>query len=342
MANADVPQLDELRAQVLEGLRQERKWLPCRLLYDERGSELFERITALEEYYPTRTEHAIMTVAAPAMGRIIDSGCVLIEYGSGSSTKTCALLDHLPAPAAYLPIDVSRAQLEAAAATVRARYPTLEVAPLCADYNRPVSLPPAAARGPRVAYFPGSTVGNFNPPEAVRFLTGIARTVGPGGCLVIGVDLPKDRALLEAAYDDRQGVTAAFNLNVLRHLNRILEGDFDLESFAHRSCYDSARGRIEMHLVSGREQVVTVAGERFRFGVGETILTEVSYKFTLDGFALLAGISGFDVAAVWTDRRRMFSVQLLRARPGSANGVAPVDVHGPLRRGRLRTSPAPG
>ena len=314
MTNARIPQLDELRAQVLEGLRQEHKWLPCRLLYDERGSELFERITALDEYYPTRTEHAIMTVAAPAMGRIIDAGCVLIEYGSGSSTKTCALLDHLPAPAAYVPIDVSRAPLEAAAAAVRDRYPTMEVAPLCADYNRPLSLPPAAARGPRVAYFPGSTVGNFNPPEAVTFLSGVARTVGAGGCLLIGVDLPKDRALLEAAYDDRQGVTAAFNLNVLCHLNRVLDGAFDLESFAHRSFYDQARGRIEMHLVSARDQVVTVAGERFRFAAGETILTEVSYKFTLDGFALLAGVSGFDVAAVWTDPRQMFSVQLLRAR----------------------------
>ncbi|MDD9985939.1 MAG: L-histidine N(alpha)-methyltransferase [Spirochaetaceae bacterium] len=311
---AITPQLDELRAQVLDGLRQEQKWLPCRLLYDERGSELFDRITCLDDYYPTRTEQAIMAAAAAEMGRIIGPGRVLIEYGSGSSAKTCALLDHLSCPAAYVPIDVSRAQLETAVAAVRDRYPALEVCPVCADYNRPVTLPPAAARGPRVAYFPGSTVGNFNLQEAVPFLNGIARTVGPGGCLLVGVDLPKERAVLEAAYDDRQGVTAAFNLNVLRHLNRILDADFDLAAFAHRSFYDHARGRIEMHLVSGIEQAVMVAGERFRFTAGETILTEVSYKFTLDGFALLAGVSGFDVAAVWTDPRQMFSVQLLRAR----------------------------
>lgn len=325
MEPASIPQLDELRAQVLEGLRQEQKWLPCRLLYDKRGSELFERITSLDEYYPTRTEHAIMAVAAPEMARIIDPGCVLVEYGSGNSTKTCALLDHLSEPAAYVPIDVSRAQLETAVASVRDRYPRLEVAPLCADYSRPLSLPPAAARGRRLAYFPGSTVGNFNLREAAPFLNGIARAVGPGGFLLIGVDLPKDRALLEAAYDDRHGVTAAFNLNVLRHLNRILAGEFDLATFTHRSFYDQARGRIEMHLVSGREQAVTVAGERFRFAAGETILTEVSYKFTLDGFALLAGVSGFDVVEVWTDPRQMFSVQLLRAWPEPTDGGAPVD-----------------
>ncbi len=323
---ATTPQLDELRMQVLAGLRQEQKWLPCRLLYDERGSELFERITGLEEYYPTRTERAIMTASAPEMGRLIGSGCVLIEYGSGSSTKTRALLDHLFAPVAYVPIDVSRAQLEAAAAGVRDRYPTLEVAPLCADYNGHLPLPAAAARGPRVAYFPGSTIGNFNMDEAVPFLHGVARTVGPGGCLLIGVDLQKDRAVLEAAYDDPHGVTAAFNLNVLSHLNRILEGTFDEGSFTHRSCYDQARGRIEMHLVSGTEQVVAVAGERFRFAAGETILTEVSYKFTLDGFALLAAVAGFDVVAIWTDPRRLFSVQLLRARPAPAGTPAPIDV----------------
>ncbi len=323
---AHAPQLDELRAQVLEGLRQEQKWLPCRLFYDERGSALFERITCLEEYYPTRTEHAIMAAAASEMARLIGSGCVLIEYGSGSSTKTRALLDHLLAPAAYVPIDVSRAQLEAAAAGIRDRYPALEVAPLCADYNGSVRLPSAAARGPRVAYFPGSTIGNFTMDEAVPFLHGIARTVGPGGCLLIGVDLQKDRAVLEAAYDDRQGVTAAFNLNALRHLNRVLDAGFDPATFTHHAFYHPARGRIEMHLVSTTAQTVEVAGERFRFAAGETILTEVSYKFTLDGFALLAAASGFEVVAVWTDPRQLFSVQLLHAGPAPAGARVPIDV----------------
>lgn len=302
---------------MLEGLRHEQKWLPCRLLYDERGSELFERITSLDEYYPTRTERAIMATAAPEIGRAVGASCVLIEYGSGSSAKTRTLLDYLIDPIAYVPIDVSCVQLEAAAAGIRDRYPGLTVAPLCADYTGPLRLPEAAARGRRVAYFPGSTIGNFTMDEAVPFLSGTARTVGPGGFLIIGVDLPKERALLEAAYDDRQGVTAAFNLNVLRHLNRALGAGFDAGAFTHRSFYNHVRGRIEMHLVSSREQTVAVAGERFRFAAGETILTEVSYKFTLDGFALLAAASGFDVVAVWTDPRELFSVQLLRARPGA-------------------------
>ena len=319
MAEPDrVPQLDDLRAQVLEGLRHRQKWLPCRLLYDERGSELFERITSLEEYYPTRTERTIMAAAAPEIGRAVGASCVLIEYGSGSSAKTRTLLDHLISLVAYVPIDVSCAQLQAAAAGIRDRYPALTVAPLCTDYTGPVHLPEAATRGRRVAYFPGSTIGNFNMEEAVPFLNGTARTVGPGGYLIIGVDLQKERAVLEAAYDDRHGVTAAFNLNVLRHLNRTLEADFDPDAFTHRSFYSHVRGRIEMHLVSRQQQTVAVAGERFRFASGETILTEVSYKFTLDGFALLAAVSGFDVTTVWTDPRKLFSVQLLRARPGAA------------------------
>ena len=323
---AGVPQLEELRVQVLAGLRDEKKWLPCRLRYDERGSELFERITTLEEYYPTRTERAIMTAAAAEMGRIIGSGCVLIEYGSGSSAKTRVLLDHLLTPVAYVPIDVSCAQLEAAAAGIRDRYPTLKVAPMCADYNRPLRLPDVATtRGHRVAYFPGSTIGNFNVDEAVPFLNRVARTVGSGGFLLVGVDLQKERAVLEAAYDDAYGVSAAFTLNVLQHLNRILDADFDTESFRHRSFYNQVRGRIETYLISATEQSVTVAGERFRFAAGESILTEVSYKFTLDGFALLAAVSGFEVVAVWIDPRQLFSVQLLRARPEQAE-VCPVDV----------------
>ena len=302
-----------LTGDILAGLSSTRKWLPCALLYDGRGSRLFERICELEEYYPTRVESSILEAYAGDMARRVGERVALVEYGSGSSTKTRLLLDHLRDPAAYVPIDISCEQLRAAASRISHDYPDLKVMPLCADYHHPISLPEGGEEvGARVAFFPGSTIGNFNMWEAADFLSGVAATMGPGGALLIGVDLQKDAVVLERAYDDAGGVTAAFNLNVLSHLNRRWGANFNLERFSHRALYDHARGRIEMHLDAANDHAVTVEGRTFEFASGESILTEVSYKYTLDSFDLLARASGFEVEQVWCDDARHFSVQLLR------------------------------
>jgi dimethylhistidine N-methyltransferase len=303
-----------LATEIQQGLAAAQKWLPCALLYDEHGSQLFEQICDVEEYYPTRVETAIMAQHADDAARSLGDRVALLEYGSGSSTKTRLLLDRLEDPAAYLPIDISCEQLQRAAGQIAGAYPALQVEPLCADYHQPLQLPELRDVGTYVAYFPGSTVGNFNMPEAVDFLGQVAATVGSGGALLIGVDLQKPTDTLERAYDDRQGVTAAFNLNVLTHLNRRWQANFDVERFAHRAIYNHARGRVEMHLVSRADQKVEVGQQRVEFVSGESILTEVSYKYTLDGFQLLAQASGFEVEQVWCDQHRRFSVQLLRAR----------------------------
>ena len=307
------PQLGDLSAEVLDGLRKPQKELPPKLFYDARGSKLFDEITELDEYYPTRTETAIMRGHIGAMAAYVGPDCLLIEYGSGSSTKTRTLLDHLAWPAAYVPIDISRDHLLAAANDLATAYPDLEVLPVCADYTADFALPvPSRPAARRVAYFPGSTIGNFHPPEAHDFLARIAKTVGPGGGLLIGVDLHKGKDVLEPAYNDRRGVTAAFNLNVLVRLNRELDADFDLAAFRHCAYYNERERRIEMHLISGQAQQVRVAGEVITFAAGESILTECSYKYGLADFARLAESAGWQVEGVWTDRRELFSVQYLR------------------------------
>jgi len=297
---------------VWAGLGGARKTLPCKYLYDARGSQLFERICELAEYYPTRTELAIMEAHAGEMARRLGPRCLLVEYGSGSSRKTRLLLDRLEAPAGYVPIDISRDALAASVRALAEAYPDLEVLPVCADYTEPIELPvpsrPAARRG---VYFPGSTIGNFSPAEAQRFLARMARVAGRGGAILIGVDLRKDRRTLERAYDDASGVTAAFNLNLLSRLNRELGADFDPGRFAHRAVWNEAAGRVEMHLVSRTRQSVSVAGRRFAFAAGESIHTENSYKYTLEQFARLAAGAGLTVERVWTDPRERFSVQYL-------------------------------
>lgn len=319
-----------MRAEVLEGLRRDPPRIPPKFLYDDRGSALFDEICELPEYYPTRTELAITRARAPEIAELCGPDALVVEYGSGSSVKTRLLLDALESPAAYVPIDISRDHLLAAARRLAAAYPELEILPVCADYTRELRIPaPRRPAGRRVAYFPGSTIGNFLPTAARAFLTRIARTLGQGGGLVIGVDLVKDRATLEAAYDDAAGVTAAFNRNLLTRINRELDADFDLDAFAHRALFrelpgpgvpdgDSlgvlGRGRIEMWLVCQRDQEVRVAGERFRFRPGEAILTEYSYKYALEAFAELAGEAGLDVVRAWTDPEQRFSVQYLVAR----------------------------
>ncbi|HEX5270320.1 MAG TPA: L-histidine N(alpha)-methyltransferase [Gemmataceae bacterium] len=307
--------LAEFRADVLRGLSLPAKELPCKYFYDEAGSALFEGITRLEEYYPTRTELAIMRAHVAEMAGLVGPRCLLLEYGSGSSTKTRLLLDRLPDPAGYVPIDVSGDFLLRTARAIADDYPALEVLPVCADFTRPVA-PPAPRRRParRVVYFPGSTIGNFTPEESAVLLRQTAALCGPGGGMLLGADLRKDRRVLEAAYDDRAGVTAAFNLNLLVRVNRELGADFDLGQFRHHALYNAAEGRIEMHLVSRRRQRVRVAGTEFTFAAGETIRTEYSYKYRLRDLHDLAAAAGFDVERFWTDEREYFSVHYFTGR----------------------------
>ena len=305
------PDAARFRREVLRGLRRRPKELPCKYLYDERGSRLFEEICGLEEYYLTRTELAVMRRHVLAMAACLGPGCCLIELGSGSGRKTRLLLGHLENPAAYVPLDISATALEASARALAAEYPGLNVLPVCADFTRPVDLPelPAAAR--RAVYFPGSTIGNFGPAEAGRLLRRIRRLCGPGGGLLIGYDLKKDPAVLEAAYNDRRGVTAAFNLNLLQHINRELGADFQLDAFRHLAFYNAEQGRIEIYLVSTRPQTVRIGRARVALEEGERIRTEYSYKYTVEEFSAAAGAAGLQPRQAWTDPDNLFCVQYL-------------------------------
>lgn len=311
------PEAADFRRDVLAGLRRSPRSIPSKYLYDERGSQLFERICELEEYYPTRTELAITRKHLTEIADCLGPRCLLVEYGSGSSLKTRILLDRLEDPAGYVPIDISREHLARSAAELDAAYPNLDVLPVCADYTGDYDLPrPRRPARHVVVYFPGSTIGNFTPPAARDFLAHVAEVCGPGGGLLIGVDLVKDRETLERAYDDAEGVTAAFNRNLLARANRELGADFDLDAFAHVALWNGELGRIEMHLESLRDQEVRVAGERLRFRAGERIHTENSYKYELEQFAALAGSAGLGLVEVWTDPERLFSVQYLEALGG--------------------------
>jgi dimethylhistidine N-methyltransferase len=299
---------------VLAGLSRPSKHLPCMYLYDERGSALFEEICTLAEYYPTRCELAILQQHAGEMADLLGSDCALVEYGSGSGRKTRLLLDHLKDAHSYVPVDISREHLNRTAAQIARDYPHIAVTPLCADFARPFALPWAVRDASRRAvYFSGSTIGNFLPDEATRLLAHVAELVGPGGGLLIGVDLKKERHILEPAYDDARGVTAAFNLNLLARINRELGADFALKRFRHRAFYNEADGRIEMHLVSLAEQTVRLAGHCFALAEGETICTEYSHKYNLAGFRTLAAAAKLEVRRVWTDAEGLFSVQYAEA-----------------------------
>jgi dimethylhistidine N-methyltransferase len=299
--------------EVLHGLAQTPKRLPCKLFYDALGSRLFERICDLKEYYLTRTELGILHRHAADMAAAAGPECVLVEFGSGASVKTRVLLDVLERPKAYVPIDISRSALEASVLALRSAYPSLDVSPVCADYLQELELPARGPCGRTLVFFPGSTIGNFDPPEAVAFLRRVRELCAPSGLLLIGVDLKKDRATLEAAYDDRAGVTAEFNRNILRVVNRECRAGFALESFAHRAVYDERAGRIEMHLVSRLRQTVEVGDRRVAFEAGEHIVTEHCYKYDLDQFRGLARKGGFEPRRDWTDAKGRFSVQLLGA-----------------------------
>jgi dimethylhistidine N-methyltransferase len=294
---------------VLAGLRSAPKSLPCKYFYDSRGSELFDRICLLDEYYLTRRELAIMDQFAPEMGQQIGRRATLVEFGSGSSVKTRYLLDSLPEPVAYVPVDISGEHLQATARELERDYPRLEVLPVCADFTEPFSLPISTRVSSHVAvYFPGSTIGNFVPARAAELLRGIAELSSAGGGLLIGIDLKKSRTTIEAAYNDRLGVTAEFNLNLLERINRQLGADFDLDGFEHWAHYNERVGRVEMHLVSRREQAVTIDAESIEFAAGETICTEYSHKYTVEEFAALAATAGLKFRREWTDRDRYFAV----------------------------------
>jgi dimethylhistidine N-methyltransferase len=292
-----------------------RKTLPCKYFYDQAGSRLFDEICELEEYYPTRTETGILRQHAVSIASLWPEGTALIEYGSGSSIKTRILLAEAHRLAAYVPVDISCEHLHKSARDLANDHPGLVIVPVCADYTWDFPLPEEARRAAhRSVFFPGSTIGNFTPSEAVRFLSRIRRVVGAGGSLLIGVDLVKDERILRAAYNDARGITARFNLNLLARINRELDGDFDLSSFEHVADYEPRSGRIVMRLVSRRAQFVSIGNTIVTFRAGESITTEYSYKYTLERFAAVAARASFCVDRVWTDPSRLFSVQLLRAR----------------------------
>lgn len=308
------PTVETFADAVVAGLSKPQKSIPAKFFYDARGAKLFDEICTLPEYYPTRTEIGILEACASAVAQAVGPGCRLIEFGSGSARKVGILLDALEAPAAYVAIDISRGSLLAGAEQVARANPTIEVAAVYADYTGPMALPMANG-GTRLGFFPGSTIGNFTPEECARFLANAGKTLA-GGWFLVGVDLKKDKAVLDAAYNDSRGVTAKFNLNVLRRANAEIGGTFDLAKFHHRAFYDPGLGRIEMHLVSRGAQEVRVAGKTFRFADGETVHTENSYKYIVDEFKDFASAQGFESAAVWTDPAMLFSVHLLKAPGG--------------------------
>ena len=301
---------------VLEGLSRPHKSIPCRYLYDERGSALFDLICELDEYYPTRTEIRILRSHAGDIARRIGPDAQLIELGSGSSIKVRILLDAMTRPAAYVPVDISREHLRRAAEALALDYPAIDVAAVCADYSAPFPLPELPAAGRRMAFFPGSTIGNLEPDEALSFLKSWARRLGPGAAMLVGVDLKKDTQTLNAAYDDAKGITAAFSLNLLQRANSELGADFDLSRFAHRASYSAERGRVEIHIASLEDQRVRIAGQDFHFAAGEPIQTEHSYKYAIEEFQALAGRAGFEPTAVFLDGARLFSVHYLTTPTG--------------------------
>ncbi len=307
------PEKENLLYEVTEGFGKPQKQLPCKLFYDKRGSALFDQICELEEYYPTRTEISIMENNIDRICDTLGESCLLIELGSGSSMKIRLLLENLKNPSGYVPIDISEEHLMESVKTLAADYPALRIMPVYADYTQHFSLPNIYFPYSRkVVYYPGSTIGNFPPESARQFLARTARWAGKGSGLLIGVDLVKDIETLEHAYNDRKGVTAEFNLNILRRLNREIGSDFKLRNWEHNAFYNTAENRIEMHLVSLVNQNVQVNGTGFRFVKDETILTEYSYKYTLEAFREL--VSGtYKVDRVWTDRDNKFSVQYLTA-----------------------------
>jgi dimethylhistidine N-methyltransferase len=302
---------EEFASAVLDGLTRTKKTLPCRFFYDARGSELFEEITRLPEYYPTRTEAGILKAHAGDMAQAVPAGGVLVEFGSGSSLKTEILLKQLPHLRAYVSIDVADTALEDARKRLASRFPGLDVRPIVGDFSYPVALPADLARRPKTGFFPGSTIGNLTPIEAARLLRVFRGVLSPGGRLIVGVDLKKDARKLVLAYNDPAGVTAAFNLNLLVRINRELGAAFTVDAFRHDAIYNPREGRIEMHIESLRDQDVSIRGRRITFKAGERIHTENSYKYSIDQFQAMARSASWEPRRVWTDDDNLFSVHEL-------------------------------
>lgn len=309
------PARDGFLSEAIAGLSRPQKTLPCKFFYDEQGSRLFNEICELEEYYPTRAENQILRDNISEIADLMGCECRLVEFGSGTSAKTRHLLTHLPNMSGYVPIDISGPQLLESAAQLACEFPHLDIYPLEADYGEILELPDTKWKPRRtVAFFPGSTIGNLKPAEAIVFLRNVALLCGSGGGLLIGVDRKKERRILEPAYNDSKGVTAKFNLNILARANRELGADFDLSAFRHRAPYNEVHGRIEMHLVSERPQTVRLDSQDFSFDEGEYITTEYSYKYTLRDFERLALRAGFEPVKNWEDHNHLFSVLFLRVK----------------------------
>jgi dimethylhistidine N-methyltransferase len=303
----DASFLDE----ALRGLSMRQKTLPSRFFYDERGSELFEQITELPEYYPARTEIGILKSSAASLREAIPASAVIVEFGSGSSRKTELLLENLESPSAYVPIEISASALYPAAARIAGRFPGIEVYPLLGGFHHLAGMTLPRYGCPRAGFFPGSTIGNFTRAEAISFLRSIRALLGPGAVFLVGADLQKPLDILLPAYDDAQGVTAAFNRNILARINRELRGSFDLSLFDHLALYNEAEHRVEMHLRAKRAHRVSVASRLFEFRTGETIHTENSHKYTVQGFQRLAAEGGWTIRRTWIDENRLFSLHLL-------------------------------
>ncbi len=305
---------EEILSEVAEGLSLTPKRLPSKLFYDKKGSALFDDICNLYEYYPTRTELRIMEDNIEEMSSLLGEGTLLIELGSGSSIKIRLLLDNIPGLAGYVPIDISTTHLIQSSNELNELYPHIDIFPLAADYTKAFELPEInKPYDHRAVYYPGSTIGNFTSSKAKNFLERIAKICGQNGGIIIGVDLRKDKRILEAAYNDKDGVTAAFNLNILEHLNNELNSDFDLNKFRHYAFFNDKESRIEMHLISKENQKVHLNDSTIYFEKDESILTEYSYKYTLDSFAELVS-DNFEVRKVWTDENHLFSIQYLRVK----------------------------
>jgi dimethylhistidine N-methyltransferase len=305
---------NDILDEVINGLNQEQKQLPSKLFYDEKGSALFNEICELEEYYPTRTEMQIMQDNIEEIGSLLGEGTLLIEFGSGSSTKIRLLLEHIPGLAGYVPIDISAEHLIQSAESLCKDYPSLNIYPLAADYTKDFDFPFIEQSYDHIAaYYPGSTIGNFKPDEARIFLKRVAKIIGKNGGMLIGVDLKKDRKTLEAAYNDEKGITAKFNLNILTHINYELDSNFDTDKFRHFAFYNEKESRVEMHLLNNEEQKIRLNGSSFHIKKDENILTEYSYKYSVEEFAHLVS-DIFEVRKVWTDKNNFFSIQYLRVK----------------------------
>jgi dimethylhistidine N-methyltransferase len=298
---------------VVTGLRRAQKSLPCKYLYDQRGARLFDDICQTPEYYPTRTEIAILKTYGDEIADLIGPHAQIVEFGSGSGIKTRLLLRSVKNAAAYVGVDISRTCLDDTTTELECTFPELEIKSLWADFTQPFTIPRCAGAKRRIGFFPGSTIGNFAPTEAQDFLHNAARTLGHGGALLVGVDLKKEKRVLEAAYNDAAGVTAAFNLNLLDRINRTLNGTFDTSGFAHNAHYNAVAGRIEMHLYSLAFQSARVGSQMFSFSAGESIHTENAYKYSIGEFQALAESCGFSAVKCWTDESALFSVHFLQA-----------------------------